>query len=64
MTCDGKERFTTFAFAGMVAKRRRRQGTKRQPYRCGECGGFHIGSHLGDRPREGNRFVVLDPEPA
>lgn len=65
MTCDGKERFTTFAFAERVSKLRRRQGTKRQPYKCGECGSFHIGSHLGDKPRRGGSyFAVLEPEPA
>lgn len=64
MICDGKERFTTFSLADMVARKRRRQGTKRQPYKCGECGAFHIGSHLGDRqrPRRDGYFAVLEPE--
>lgn len=64
MICDGKERFTTFAMAAMVSKKRRLQGTKRQPYKCGECGGFHIGSHLGERERRGAGFMVLEAEPA
>ena len=63
--CVGKERFTTFALAERVSKRRRREGTKRGPYRCRECGGYHIGSSLGaerePRVRGESYFTVLEP---
>lgn len=49
--CEGKERFLTFALADRVARLRRREGTKRHAYRCGGCGGYHIGSTIGQRAR-------------
>ena len=63
MSCEGKERFTTFALAERVVKLRRRAGVKREPYRCSHCGSFHIGSTLGRAARRDgeSRLLVLDP---
>jgi hypothetical protein len=51
MNCSGKERFTTFAFAERVASlsASRNEGVRRQAYKCGECGAFHVGSSIGPK---------------
>jgi hypothetical protein len=48
MRCIGKERFTTQALAARVAalSMRRHEGARSHAYRCGNCGGFHVGSVL------------------
>lgn len=45
--CLGKFRFETFGEADRVAKaaRRRRYSQRQNAYRCGLCGGFHVGSN-------------------
>jgi hypothetical protein len=49
--CVGKERFTTYAFAERVASlsASRNEGVRRQAYKCGECGAFHVGSSVGPK---------------
>jgi hypothetical protein len=48
--CVGKERFTTYAFAERVASlsASRNEGVRRQAYKCGECGAFHVGSSVAE----------------
>ncbi len=44
-SCEGKERFDTYAQAASVLKQvRRRHKSSTAAYRCDKCGGFHIGS--------------------
>lgn len=55
--CEGKKRFTSYAFAAKVAKRSRMDGdsSRRHVYHCRACNGFHIGSQIGvhrRKPRE------------
>lgn len=65
MSC-GKEPFLTFGLADRVAKlsRGRHDKAKLHPYRCRECGNFHIGSSIGKRITRGGYFRVMDPEAA
>jgi len=58
----GKERFLTFALAERVAKlaRNRHDQVKLQPYRCAECGAFHIGSSIGPSRARRGRLTVLE----
>jgi hypothetical protein len=61
--CQGKERFLTFGLADAVSKRSRNAhaGVKLHPYRCGDCGGWHIGSTIGrGKTRNGYLRVVED----
>lgn len=55
--CAGKERFTTFGMAEVVAKRSntRHAGYRLHAYRCGDCGGFHVGSSVGHGKGRGAR---------
>lgn len=46
--CQGKQRFESAVLAVAVAGRSRR-GYRRH-YWCRNCGGFHIGSALAERP--------------
>lgn len=64
MTCEGKERFLTFALAEMVSRKRRRQGTKRAPYKCGECGSYHVGSVLDSIASRRRPRLEFEPEAA
>ena len=42
--CNGKARFNSHALAMEVETRsKRRSGLNRQAYRCGHCGGYHLG---------------------
>ena len=61
MTCEGKERFTTFALAERIAGMRKREGVKRMAYKCCECGAFHIGTTIEPRRvrYEGRSFRIL-----
>lgn len=45
VACDGKVAFDSLALAQKVAKRRRTSGKYRgqAPYRCLDCGKYHIG---------------------
>jgi len=48
VSCSGKHRFDNQRLARDVAKRsnrQRKQGVS--AYRCGHCGGWHIGTHIG-----------------
>lgn len=55
--CAGKERFTTFAFAERVASlsASRNEGQRRQAYKCGECGAYHVGSSIGPKNQQKKR---------
>ena len=46
--CVGKKRFGSYKLAAEVAKLslRRREGARRESYRCPSCGGWHVGSVL------------------
>lgn len=61
MSC-GKEAFLTFGLADRVAKmaRNRREGSRLQPYRCRECGAWHVGSSLGRRETRQGYMRVVD----
>lgn len=51
-SCDGKERFDSFALANRVASRPNRLHCRRTPYRCPHCGGYHLGTpSLGKKQR-------------
>lgn len=39
--CAGKERFTSYALAEAVVKRRTHQ--RLRPYHCQNCNGYHVG---------------------
>src|SRR5689334_22400806 len=58
----GKERFLTFAMADRVARlsRNRHDQVKLQPYRCKDCGGYHIGSSLGRRATKNGDLTVVE----
>jgi hypothetical protein len=63
VSCEGKERFTTFSFAERVAKlqaRRHKGGPRLQAYRC-ECGAYHVGSTVGGDRRLRSGMRVLAP---
>lgn len=66
MTCDGKQSFLTFGLADSTSKRsnNRHAGFRLQPYRCRECGSWHIGSSIGRRQTRGGHMTVVEPEAA
>jgi hypothetical protein len=51
-SCDGKQRFDSFALAERIAHQqaRHREG-KFVAYPCNFCAGFHIGTTLGEKAR-------------
>ena len=50
-SCVGKKRFSTWAQAVRTAHRQaQKRKEKFSPYACHDCGGVHIGTHLGDKP--------------
>jgi hypothetical protein len=58
-SCEGKERFTSFARADKVASRQaHRRGEKFNAYACSDCGGFHVGTALGGSKDNGR---LIDP---
>ncbi|HZQ44463.1 MAG TPA: hypothetical protein VFA99_14505 [Acidobacteriaceae bacterium] len=61
MSC-GKERFLTFGMADRVARlaRNRHDQVKLQPYRCRECGAWHIGSSVGRRETRRGHMTVIE----
>ena len=50
-SCQGKERFDSFAMAKKVADRPNRLHCRRAPYRCPHCHGFHLGEPSMGRKR-------------
>lgn len=44
--CAGKVAFASFTLADLVGKRRTAQARGRKPYRCGNCGMWHVGSDV------------------
>lgn len=66
MNCEGKERFTTFSLADRMARKssRRHDKTLRlRAYRCGDCGGYHVGSSVGgSKSARAPRFRMLEEE--
>lgn len=59
-SCDGKIRFTSFTRAQKVAHRQaKRRHAKFQPYACGFCGGFHVGSGIGGVDNMKTRIAPL-----
>lgn len=49
--CLGKARFATYTHADRVARRARGMA----PYRCFECGGWHVGHSVGRGRKPGAR---------
>lgn len=49
--CEGKLAFDSFSLAKKVARRRMRNGDRREPYKCVHCGKFHIGSARNSRKK-------------
>lgn len=65
--CEGKQSFLTFGLADATAKRsnNRHSGFRLQPYRCRDCGSWHVGSSIGRREtRQGYLRVIDTPEAA
>ena len=57
--CDGKHRFTSFNRARRIAHRQAQNtGGKYEAYACPDCGGFHVGTHLG---RGSESIAWIDP---
>ena len=55
--CEGKARFETFSIAEEMAHRQaQRHDAKFVPYPCTFCGGFHVGTTLGERARAAAGF--------
>lgn len=55
--CDGKARFATFSLAEETAHRQAQRRKERfVAYPCHFCGGFHVGTTLGDQVRAGHGF--------
>lgn len=51
-SCDGKKRFNTFGLAERTAhKQAQRRKEKFLAYACSACGGFHVGTTLGEKTR-------------
>lgn len=47
-SCQGKQRFSSFRRARQIARlQAQRRHEALSPYPCHFCGGFHIGTHLG-----------------
>lgn len=66
MSCEGKNSFLTFGLADAVARRSNNvhAGFKLQPYRCRECGSWHVGSSMGRRKTREGSMRVIEPEAA
>jgi len=52
-SCVGKVAFTSFVLANNVVKRHSEKRTAaRQPYHCGYCGMWHVGSSKKDTSKK------------
>jgi hypothetical protein len=55
--CEGKARFETFSMAEQTAHRQAQHKEGRfVAYACSFCGGFHVGTKLGDQVRASQGF--------
>jgi len=58
--CEGKSRFESSAMARFVAQRSAgRNADKIVSYKCRYCGGWHVGSKLGNKDPRGNNSSAL-----